>query len=157
MKQSGAEALTMCLRTLVMVCVLTCASFGQNISVMEAADKAREFDGKAVQLKGVFRFGFEWSELYCYKNGSWPQIWAEFPENDVEGIRKLSSTLKGEGTVNVIFEGLLYSSQPPYGHSALKQKIVVKKVVYAKRVSRRGSVYSALTRSEQEKVQRWCK
>ncbi len=62
---------------------------------------------KQVRIRGIYRVGFEWSELYSIKCPNAPRVWVNFSDDWMTHTRKAvaNQLKKGEGTYGVTFVG----------------------------------------------------
>lgn len=89
------------------------------------------YDQKLVRVQAVYRYGYEWSELYCPDCLTEGRTWVDFDEpsetcTKPEVARNISDNgFKGR-TVNVVIVGKFYGSGGGYGHlNAYKFKFLV--------------------------------
>jgi hypothetical protein len=73
---------------------------------------ASDFNEKIIRVRGAYRVGFEWSELYCSNcSGKSDRTWIEFSDEQCQK----SGKIKGDRTVNVVFVGK-FQTGSRYGH-----------------------------------------
>ena len=64
---------------------------------------------KEVRVRGIYRVGFEWSEVYSIKCPNAPRVWINFSDgwetHTQKAVRKQLN--KGEGTYGVTFVGFI--------------------------------------------------
>ncbi len=123
----------------VILIVLPLINYGRqskssDIPIMAYCDLVRnpsDFNEKIVRVRGAYRVGFEWAELYCSNcSGRGDRTWVEFSD---EPCPK-SKNFKGDRIVNVIFVGKFQTGQL-YGHeNGYKHQLVVTCVEEAKTV-----------------------
>jgi hypothetical protein len=67
---------------------------------------------RQVRIRGIYRVGFEWSELYSIKCTDAPRIWVNFSDDEQTQTRKAVSRQlnKGDGTYGVTFIGTIGGS-----------------------------------------------
>ena len=76
------------------------------------------FNGKEVTVRATYRYGYEWSQLYCLKCANEGKVWLELPSaldydnNSQKALRKMP---KGSGIVDVTVKGV-FTSGATYGH-----------------------------------------
>src|SRR5262249_52876486 len=114
----------------VIMIVLSLINHGQtgkssDIPTMSYCDlvrNSREFDGKIIRVRGAYRVGFEWAELYCSNCSERAEkTWIEFSEEECPKSKKI----KGDRIVNVTFVGKFQTGQL-YGHeNGYKHQLVV--------------------------------
>jgi len=95
------------------------------------------FDQKTIHLQAIYRYGAEWSEIYCLECSESGSVWLEFDEKfEASMKRSLKRKIAGNGdrgrTVKVAMIGKFYGSGGRYGHlGASRFKIVVSQVEHA--------------------------
>jgi len=90
------------------------------VSYCELVRNPEKYDRKQVRTQATYRYGFEWSELYCLDCLKEGNVWVEF-ESSFKACTK-SSIARNVGdngfvgrTVNLIVVGTFYSGGN-YGH-----------------------------------------
>jgi hypothetical protein len=94
------------------------------VSICDLIKNPEEFEGKNIRVNATYRYGVEWSELYC--SNCWDRderrIWVSFDSSFSSNTKsKIRKTLVGGGetgrTLNVDFVGAFYrDSQLPAGY-----------------------------------------
>jgi hypothetical protein len=108
-----------------------------DVSLCDLLTNPQEFADKLVRVKATYRYGFEWSDLYCSDCESPGDVWVDFTEGfEGESKKKYRKKLNENGevgrTVNVIFVGKFYSGGH-YGHmSGYPYKFIAQRVENAK-------------------------
>jgi len=76
-----------------------------------------QYDGKEVRVRATYRYGFEWSQLYCIDCIDKGKAWLKFSDNlDEASQRSLRKLPKGAGIANLTVQGV-FSSVGTFGHS----------------------------------------
>jgi hypothetical protein len=81
------------------------------------------YDGKKVRVEATYRYGFEWSELYCQDCFELnKRTWVEFNNLDEsctskKSLKKLRKDSPKGRTLSVVFSGTFESAKKSYGHS----------------------------------------
>ena len=61
---------------------------------------------KEVTVRATYKYGYEWSYLYCLSCMDKGRVWLEFPfDLDASATKALKHGSKGAGTVNVTVRG----------------------------------------------------
>src|SRR5260370_19960727 len=85
------------------------AQFASGASALSVCDDLHVDLTKEVRLRGIYRVGFEWSELYSIKCPNAPRVWINFSDgwqaHTQKAVRKRIN--KGEGTYGVTFVGFV--------------------------------------------------
>lgn len=95
------------------------------------------YEGKVVRIGAIYRYGFEWSEFYCFSCLNQGQTWVDFDESYSSRTKsKIKRKLSGNGeigrTISVVAVGRFYGSGG-YGHmGAYRYKFLVSYVEQAK-------------------------
>ncbi|HEX4538197.1 MAG TPA: hypothetical protein VH140_14695 [Candidatus Acidoferrum sp.] len=67
---------------------------------------------KEVAVRATYKYGYEWSYLYCLSCMDKGRVWLEFPfELDASATKALKRGPKGAGTVNVTVQGTLSNAE----------------------------------------------
>lgn len=123
-----------------------------EIPTVTYCDLVRDKDNykdKTVRLRAVYRFGFEWSEVYCFECQEGGGTWLDFENELCDGSKKIKGDHK---TVKVQVIGKFISGGG-YGHmGAYRNKFVVGCVEKAKTISSNDSIPSALPANIREKT-----
>lgn len=83
-----------------------------------------KYNGKMVSIRATYRYGFEWSELYCLDCLDRGKAWMDLPvtlkDTSAKSLKKMP---KGAGIVNLTVQGVFVSGGS-FGHSnAYRYKI----------------------------------
>ncbi len=93
-----------------------------TVSYCDLIRNAERYNGKLVRVSAIYRYGFEWSELYCLECVNEAKTWVDFDESFASstksGVRKKIGDhgLKGR-TVRVTMIGRFELGG--YGHLGL--------------------------------------
>ena len=140
--------------TIRLICMVLVVSFlggaTQNSNTSDTAtvtycDLVRNhqlYDGKEVTVRATYRYGFEWSEIYCLNCLNIGRTWIEFDESVPEAALKRFKPNGAIGrTVNAVFRGSFHSGEMHYGHeSQYRFKFLVKSVRAVHAVYKEGLV-----------------
>ena len=74
-----------------------------------------KYNGKQVTVRATYRYGFEWSELYCLDCLDKGKTWLEHVALDKATERAFQRLPKGAGIVNLTVQGVFVSGDT-YGH-----------------------------------------
>lgn len=79
------------------------------------------YDGKVVRVRATYRYGFEWSEIYCTGCSVKGSTWLDFDESyESRTKRGVKKKLEGDSflgrTVNIVAVGKFIGSGGGYGH-----------------------------------------
>jgi hypothetical protein len=93
-----------------------------------------KYNGREVTVRATYRYGFEWSELYCLdclergkaRSGiAWLRIPSDLDDDSVRSFKKVP---KGSGIVNLTVQGV-FASGETYGHqNGYRYEIVAQKI-----------------------------
>jgi len=93
------------------LCGASCSCFGlesnpPTVSFCEVLNNPEIYNMKEVTVRATYKYGYEWSYLYCSSCADKGRVWLEFPFNlDASAIKALKHGPKGAGTVNVTVQG----------------------------------------------------
>ena len=101
-----------------------------------------------VVVRGTYRYGFEWQDLYCVACLDKGRVWVEF----AVPFPATAALPKGGGTVNATLRGRLRSGGK-YGHlNGYDYELNVTEVLEAVVISKSASVFQHLPADAQSKV-----
>lgn len=85
------------------------AQSDSTVQPVSVCDELRPDLTKQVRIRGIYRVGFEWAELYSIKCTNAPRIWVNFSDDWTAHTQKgvAKQLIKGEGTYGVTFVGTL--------------------------------------------------
>lgn len=112
-----------------------------------------KFNGQQVTIRATWRYGFEWSELYCLDCLDRGKAWLErsFSSLDDSSMRRLKRVPKGAGIVNLTIRGTFHAGDS-YGHmNGYRYEIVADSVSNLVVLSK-----GAKSRDKEEKIERRC-
>lgn len=99
----------------------------EQVRLCDVLKNAEQFDGKEVTFRATWRYGFEWTYLYCVECKNAGHVWFEVSDNlDDASRRVLNSKPKDAGIVNVTLTGVFRTGS--YGHqSGYPHELIVRK------------------------------
>ncbi len=104
---------------LILFLLLTIAAPAQGVmNFCDLLRNAERFNGKEVTVRATYRYGYEWSQLYCLKCADEGKVWLELPsalDYDNDSQKALRKMPKGSGIVDVTVRGV-FTSGATYGH-----------------------------------------
>lgn len=134
----------------------------ESVNLCDLIKNPTIYSDKTIRIKATYRYGAEWSELYCSNcwNGRNGRIWVDFDKSFEENTNsKVAKNLEDAGeigrTVNVDFIGRLVSSDKKNGHmSAYQFKFIAFKAVKARIIANESPIPTEL--ETQIKKQTFC-
>lgn len=91
----------------------------QTVSFCEVLKNPQNFDQKSIRIKAIYRYGFEWSELYCLDCRDKGLVWLDFEDSfdslTKSKVRKNIKWSEKGRTVNIIAIGKFYTNGK-FGH-----------------------------------------
>lgn len=120
-----------------------------NVIFCDLMKNPTVYSDKLTSIKATYRYGFEWSELYCSDCLDRGRIWLDVTDSFSEDSKKkYRKKLKSNGfagkTVNVTFVGKVYSGGR-YGHmGAYEYKFIAQRVEFAEVILKDSPVYPVL-------------
>lgn len=109
----------------IIISVLTGGICSQSLPTFcDLIRNPEKYSGKEVTIRATYRYGFEWSELYCLDCLDQGKVWLDMPtaleDTSAKSLRKMP---KGAGIVNLTVQGIFVSGGT-FGHSnAYRYKI----------------------------------
>ena len=89
----------------------------ERVRLAELLAQPERYEGRLVRVRGNYRYGFEWEELYCDPMDKQKRVWLHLPVDAGDRLhRQLARLPKGNGTIVAIFTGVWLTSGP-YGHN----------------------------------------
>ncbi len=94
-----------------------------KVDYCELIKNPTAYDGRKVRVEATYRFGYEWSELYCASCFDLAKrTWVGFDNldetcSDKKLLKKLRKESPRGRTLSVVFAGTFDSSKTGYGHS----------------------------------------
>jgi hypothetical protein len=126
-------------------------AFPASVTVCEAIARGSRPQHPEATIRGTYRYGFEWQELYCL--GCYPEgrIWVEW-RGDARVKNMLERLPKHAGTANVLVTGRFVTGGR-YGHmGAYQAKLEDAIPIELEAVERSGAVPSALSQRDRGRV-----
>lgn len=134
-----------------------------DISLCEFLQSPEKFEQKSVRIKGIYRYGFEWSELYSLKCATEKRIWVEGAQKangetakcgNADKIDEMDFGIMGGRTVGVVAVGSFTGNKVGYGHmNAFDYLFKIECFERAKMLDREGFVPDALTLEQRRRVE----
>ena len=83
------------------------ADKASTVSFCDLASDPERYNGKEVTVRATYKYGFEWSYLYCLTCLDKGKAWLEIPHDiDESSTKVLKRKPKGAGIVNVTVRGI---------------------------------------------------
>lgn len=112
------------------------------------------YDQKIVRLQATYRYGFEWSELYCADCLEGGRVWVDFDDSfesrtNPKVAKKINGNEDRGRTVSVVAAGKFYGSGGNYGHLGRYEfRFVMSRLEKAKVILKDSPVPSALSKKD---------
>ncbi|MFV0388159.1 MAG: hypothetical protein ACK5NT_05335 [Pyrinomonadaceae bacterium] len=137
--------------------------FGQNVRTQQNIESStvtycellknpEKYDGKEVKVRATYRYGFEWSEIYCLDCRSIGKTWLEASNITKKSEKILKKLPRDDGTVNAIFTGTFESSKGPFGDGSYRFRFMLKEISQAELVTKSGADPEQLPEDIRKKV-----
>ncbi|MBZ5524413.1 MAG: hypothetical protein LAP21_19420 [Acidobacteriia bacterium] len=130
MKRDSKTLAMRLLTWIIVVFVLTGGIRSQSsLTFCDLIRSPEKYNGKEVTVRATYRYGFEWSELYCLDCLDQGKAWLDMPtaleDTSAKSLKKMP---KGAGIVNLTVQGVFVSGGT-FGHSnAYRYKIEPTKI-----------------------------
>lgn len=113
-----------------------------------------KYDGKEVTVRAAYRYGFEWSEIFCLNCRKKGKTWLEIDEDNITKNSKktLKKFPRDDGTINALFTGTFESSKGPFGDGGYRFRFEVKDISQAELVTKSGADPEQLPADIQKKI-----
>ncbi len=163
MKRKHNQYRTLSLSVLILLPFLWQVTLGQensyNKTTVEYCDLIKNpeiFDGKEVTVRATYRYGFEWSEIFCIECRDFGKTWLEIGYITKKSERVLKKLPKDDGTVNAVFTGTFESSKGPFGDGGYRFRFLLKSISDVDLVTKSGADPEQLPDKERKKVSMQC-
>jgi hypothetical protein len=99
------------LLALALFCGASSSSLGQEsdpatVTFCDLLNNPERYNGRVVTVRATYKYGYEWSYLYCLSCRDKGRVWLEFPVDlDASATKALKRAPKYAGIVNVTVEG----------------------------------------------------
>jgi hypothetical protein len=111
-----------------------------------------KYDGKEVTVRATYRYGFEWSEIFCLDCRDTGKTWLEIGDITKKSEKILKKFPKDDGTINALFTGTFESSKGPFGDGGYRFRLMLKEISQAKLVTKSGADPKQLPDDTRKKV-----
>lgn len=89
----------------------------ERVRLAELLAQPERYEGRLVRVRGNYRYGFEWDELYCDPMDKQKRVWLHLPVDAGDRLqRQLAKLPKWNGTISAVFNGV-WLTNGPYGHN----------------------------------------
>jgi hypothetical protein len=115
---------------IVLFCLLATKIYSQvPVSFCDLVQYPDKYNGKEVTVRATWRYGYEWSELYCVDCLDKGKAWLEIPFNsDGPVAKQLKRAPQGAGVVNLTVQGT-FRSGGSFGHmGGYRHEFTVRKI-----------------------------
>jgi hypothetical protein len=133
LRRTRNRSMTLALRLLIWIIVIIVLTNGVHsqspVTFCDLIRNPAKYNGKHVTIRATYRYGFEWSEMYCLDCLDQGKAWLDMPVTleDASG-RSLKKMPKNAGIVNLTVQGVFVSGGT-FGHSnAYRYKIEPSKI-----------------------------
>lgn len=118
------------LTAVIIILFLTCGVHSQSpITFCDLVRNPEKYTGKQVTVRATYRYGFEWSELYCLDCLDQGKVWLDMPiELEDTSAKTLKKLPKGAGIVNLTVQGVFVSGSTFGPSNSYRYKIEPSKI-----------------------------
>ena len=104
----------------------------ETVTFCDLVRNPEKYSGKEVTIRATYRFGFEWSYLYCLGCADQGRAWLEFPSDyddlDKTSQRALKRLPKDAGIADITVRGV-FVGPGSYGHlGGYRYKFIIREV-----------------------------
>lgn len=130
----------------------------QDASVCQLLESPGSYSGRTIRVKAVYRYGFEWSELYSLKCSNDKRIWVEREDRKCEKagtVEEMEYAGMGGRTYGIVAEGtLIEGDELGYGHfNSFDYLFRIQCFEKAVRLDGKGYVPGSLSTESRKKVE----
>ena len=98
------------------VFILTASAHAQSpVTFCDLLRNPEKYNGQQVRVRATYRYGFEWSQLFCLECLEKSQAWLDTTRLNDDSVRAFRK-LPGAGIVNLTVQGTFMSGST-YGHN----------------------------------------
>ena len=127
-----------------------------DVNLCDLIQSPEKFEQKMVRVKAIYRYGFEWSEIYSLKCKTTKRVWVESKDvkcKDADRVDKMDFAGMGGRTFGVITVGQFTGEKRGYGHmNEFNYLLKVKCFEKAEYLDDKGSVPEALAPEQSQKI-----
>jgi hypothetical protein len=126
-----------------------------SIPYCQLIERSNEYDGKKVVVRGSYRYGEEWQELFglkCRTKKTYLEYEPETEEAESAITRSLKKTPHYQGTINATFYGTFKTKNGSFGDGSYDFKFIAEYVENVEIVSKEGWVPEKLPDNLQLKM-----
>ena len=123
-----------------------------SVEYCELVKNPEKYDGKEVTVRATYRYGFEWSEIFCLDCRDIGKTWLEIGDVTKKSEKTLKKFPKDDGTINALFTGKFESSKGSYGDGGYRFRFVLKEISQAKLLTKSGADPKQLPDDTRKKV-----
>ena len=128
-----------------------------DANLCELMESPKNFEGKTVRIKTIYRYGFEWSEFYSLKCDTKKRVWVEGENTQCENageFDEMDFAGMGGRTFGVIAVGQFIKDKDNYGHlGAFDYLFEIKCFEKSKLLDRDSFVRESLTPEQTRKIE----
>lgn len=130
-----------------------------DVNFCDLLKNPKDYSAKLIRVKATYRYGFEWSDLYCSNCLDKGIVWIDFTDSfEIDSKKRFRKKIKysEDGrTVNVVFVGKFFSNGG-YGHlGGYKLKFVAQRIEAAQIIYKSSPVSSYLP--DEVKAKTYCR
>lgn len=120
-----------------------------QVSFCDLVRNPEKYNGQEIRVRATYRYGFEWSELYCLDCLDKGKAWLAPVAIDEAAERAFRRLPKGAGIVNLTVQGVFVSGDT-YGHqNGYRYQITPDKITDVKVIQK-----GMKSRTQEEKAER---
>lgn len=125
-----------------------------DVNFCDLLKNPSEYANKTVRVTAIYRYGFEWSELYCPFCETKTRTWIEYAEDfNEKSSRKFQRRFpKDNATIKVTLVGkLLFNGN--FGHlNGYRNEFLITKIENAKIISKSSAIFEYLPEKDKAKI-----
>lgn len=123
------------------------------VAYCDLVNNPEKYDGKEVTVRAIYRYGFEWQEIFCLECRKVGKTWLEFDDDAAAQYKAaLKKFPKHQGTVNAVITGIFQSSKGPFGDGGYRFRFVVKGINSVEVITKSGWDPEHLPSTSRKKV-----
>jgi hypothetical protein len=127
-----------------------------SVNYCELLQHPKKYEQKLIKIRAIYRYGFEWSELYSLKCSIHKAVWVEGTEakcKNANRVDELDYAGWGSRTVGIVAVGRLIGTKGGYGHqNGYDYLFKIECLERAEMLDREGKIPQRMSKEQRRKV-----
>jgi len=97
------------------------------VTLCHLLENSEKYNGKEVTVRATWKYGFEWSQIYCIDCPEHGLTWLDVPSDLDDASEKALKRIPAAGIVNLTVHGI-FKSGGHFGHLGYPHQLVAQRV-----------------------------